>query len=332
MQIGQLNRREFIALVGGAAAWPLVAHAQQSAMPVIGLLGTISPDRWASRLHAFRQGLSETGYVEGRNVGIEYRWAEGQNDRLPALAADLVRRQVRVIATPESTPAAFAAKAATTTIPIVFSVGVDPVAVGLVASLNRPGGNLTGVTNLNAEILPKRLELMHELVPTATTIALLVNPSNPLVAETESRDAQTAARTLGLQLHVLHASTDRDFDTVFASLAQMRAVALVINTDVFFNSRSEQLAALALRHTVPAIFQYREFVASGGLMSYGTSATDVFRQVGIYTSRLLRGESPADLPVQQVTKIELIINLKTARTLGLTVPLSLLGRADEVIE
>jgi len=302
MQIGQLNRREFIALVGGAAAWPLVAHAQQSAMPVIGFLGTISPDRWASRLHAFRQGLSETGYVEGRNVGIEYRWAEGQNDRLPALAADLVRRQVRVIATPESTPAAFAAKAATTTIPIVFSVGVDPVAVGLVASLNRPGGNLTGVTNLNAEILPKRLELMHELVPTATTIALLVNPSNPLVAETESRDAQTAARTLGLQLHVLHASTDRDFDTVFASLAQMRAVALVINTDVFFNSRSEQLAALALRHTVPAIFQYREFVASGGLMSYGTSTTDVFRQVGIYTSRLLRGESPADLPVQQVTK------------------------------
>jgi putative ABC transport system substrate-binding protein len=332
MQIGQLNRREFIALVGGAAAWPLVAHAQQSAMPVIGFLGTISPDRWASRLHAFRQGLSETGYVEGRNVGIEYRWAEGQNDRLPALAADLVRRQVSVIVAPESTPAAFAAKAATTTIPIVFSVGVDPVAVGLVASLNRPGGNLTGVTNLNAEILPKRLELMHELVPTATTIALLVNPSNPLVAETESRDAQTAARTLGLQLHVLHASTDRDFDTVFASLAQMRAVALVINTDVFFNSRSEQLAALALRHTVPAIFQYREFVASGGLMSYGTSTTDVFRQVGIYTSRLLRGESPADLPVQQVTKIELIINLKTARTLGLTVPLSLLGRADEVIE
>ena len=332
MQIGQLNRREFIALVGGAAAWPLVAHAQQSAMPVIGFLGTISPDRWASRLHAFRQGLSETGCVEGRNVGIEYRWAEGQFDRLPALAADLVRRQVSVIAAPESTPAAFATKAATTTIPIVFSVGVDPVAVGLVASLNRPGGNLTGVTNLNAEILPKRLELMHELVPTATTIALLVNPSNPLVAETESRDAQTAARTLGLQLHVLHASTDRDFDTVFASLAQMRAVALVINTDVFFNSRSEQLAALALRHTVPAIFQYREFVASGGLMSYGTSTTDVFRQVGIYTSRLLRGESPADLPVQQVTKIELIINLKTARTLGLTVPLSLLGRADEVIE
>ena len=332
MQIGQLNRRESIALVGGAAAWPLVAHAQQSAMPVIGFLGTISPDRWASRLHAFRQGLSETGYVEGRNVGIEYRWAEGQNDRFPALAADLVRRQVSVIAVPESTPAAFAAKAATTTIPIVFSVGVDPVAVGLVASLNRPGGNLTGVTNLNAEILPKRLELMHELVPTATTIALLVNPSNPLVAETESRDAQTAARTLGLQLHVLHASTDRDFDTVFASLAQMRAVALVINTDVFFNSRSEQLAALALRHTVPAIYQFHEFAAAGGLMSYGTSIPDIYRQVGIYTGRLLRGKSPADLPVQQATKIELIINLKTARTLGLTVPLSLLGRADEVIE
>jgi putative tryptophan/tyrosine transport system substrate-binding protein len=328
-----MRRRDVITLLSGpAAAWPLAARAQQPAMPVVGFLGTTSPDRWASRLHAFRQGLSETGYVEGRNVGIEYRWAEGQLDRLPALAADLVRRQVRVIAAPESTPAAFAAKAATTTIPIVFSVGVDPVAVGLVASLNKPGGNLTGVTNLNAEILPKRLELMHELVPTATTIALLVNPSNPLVAETESRDAQTAARTLGLQLHVLHASTDRDFDTVFASLAQMRAVALVINTDVFFNSRSEQLAALALRHTVPAIFQYREFVASGGLMSYGTSTTDVFRQVGIYTTRLLRGESPADLPVQQVTKIELTINLKTARTLGLTVPQSLLGRADEVIE
>jgi putative ABC transport system substrate-binding protein len=227
---------------------------------------------------------------------------------------------------------ALAAKAATTTIPIVFGTGIDPVAVGLVASLNRPGGNLTGVTNLNLEIVPKRLELVHELVPTATTIALLVNPSNPLAAEPESRDAQKAARTLGLQLHVLHASTDRDFDTVFASLAQMRAFVLVIGPDGFFNSRSEQLAALALRHTVPAIYQYREFAAAGGLMSYGTSIPDVDRQVGIYTGRLLRGESPADLPVQQATKIELIINLKTAKVLGLTVPLSLLGRADEVIE
>jgi putative ABC transport system substrate-binding protein len=251
---------------------------------------------------------------------------------LPGLAADLVRRQVSVIAVLESTAGAVAAKAATTTIPIVFSTGTNPVAMGLVASLNRPGGNLTGVTNLNVEVVPKRLELVHELVPTATTIALLVNPSNPLVAETESRDAQTAARTLGLQLHVLHTSTDRDFDTVFASLAQMRAVVLVVGSDVFFNSRSEQLAALALRHTVPAIYQYREFAAAGGLMSYGTSVTDVYRQVGIYTGRLLKGESPADLPVQQATKIELIINLKTARALGLTVPLSLLGRADEVIE
>jgi putative tryptophan/tyrosine transport system substrate-binding protein len=332
MPFGRLRRRDFITLLGCTAAWPLAARAQQPTMPAIGFLGAISPDRWASRLHWFRQGLSETGYVEGRNLGIEYRWAEGQNDRLPALAADLVRRQVSVIAAPESTLAAFAAKAATTTISIVFATGFDPVAVGLVASLNRPGGNLTGVTTLNAEIVPKRLELVHELVPTATTIALLVNPSNPRPAETASRDAQPAARTLGLQLHILHASTDRDFDTVFASLAQMRAVALVIGADFFFNSRSEQLAALALRHMVPAIYQFREFAAAGGLMSYGTSVTDVFRQVGIYTGRLLRGESPADLPVQQATKIELIINLKTARALGLTVPLSLLGRADEVIE
>ena len=255
-------------------------------MPVVGFLSSESPDGYADRVRAFRQGLSETGYVEGRNVAIEYRWAEGHYDRLPAMAADLVRRQVAVIVA--NTPAAPAAKAATTTIPDRL-FGGDPVAAGLVASLNRPGGNLTGVTTLNVELGPKRLELLHELVPTATVIALLVNPTNPN-AETLSRDLQAAARTLGLQLHVLHASTERDFDTAFATLAQLRAGALVIGPDAFFNSRSEQLAALAVRHAVPAIFQYREFAAAGGLMSYGGSITDAYRLVGVYTGRILKGE------------------------------------------
>jgi ABC-type uncharacterized transport system substrate-binding protein len=326
-----MRRREFITLLGGAAAaWPVVAQAQQPAMPVIGFLNTRAPGEDTHLLAAFRQGLSETGYVEGHNATIEYRWAEGQYDRLPAMAADLIQQRVTVIAA-TSTPAALAAKAATSTVPIVFTTGGDPIKLGLVASLSRPGGNVTGSTQLSVEVGPKRLELARELVPGATTFALLVNPANP-VAATISKDLQAVADTLGVRLHVLHASTEADFEAAFATAAQLRAAALVISADPVFGSHAAQLGALALRHSVPAIYQFREFVAAGGLMSYGGSITDTYRVAGLYAGRILKGEKPADLPVVQSTKVELILNLKTAKALGITVPLPLSGRADEVIE
>jgi putative tryptophan/tyrosine transport system substrate-binding protein len=332
MQFDQLKRRDFITLIGGAAAaWPLAARAQQPAMPVIGFLGSASPDLWASRLRAFHQGLSEAGYIEGRNVAVEYRWSENHFERLPALAADLVRRGVSVIAVPGSTTASLAAKAATATVPIVFFNAVDPVASGLVASLARPGGNATGGTPLSIEVGPKRLELLREVVPTATSIALLVNPASPALSQPAERDLETAARALALKLHVVRASSEGDFETVFASLTKLRADGLVIGPDALFSSRSEALAGLALRHALPAIYQF-EFAAAGGLMSYGGSYIDGFRLAGTYSARILNGEKPADLPVQQSTKVELIINLRTARALGLDIPPTLLARADEVIE
>jgi ABC-type uncharacterized transport system substrate-binding protein len=325
-----MRRREFITFLGGVAAtWPLAARAQQSAMPVVGFLNGASPDRYARQLSAFRQGLSEVGFVEGRNVMIEPRWAEDQYDRLPGLAADLVHRQVDVIAA--NNPAVLPAKAATKTIPIVFTIGFDPVTSGLVASLNRPGGNLTGITSLNEEMGPKRLDVLHEAVPTATIVAVLINPTNSN-ANGMANGLNTAARSRGLQLSILHATKEVDLDAAFQSVVQTRAGALLITADPLFISLSDRLAKLALRYGIPTIFQYREFVAAGGLMSYGGDVLDQFRQVGIYTGRILKGEKPANLPVQQATKIELLINLKTAKTLGLSIPNTLIGRADEVIE
>jgi ABC-type uncharacterized transport system substrate-binding protein len=325
-----VRRRNFITLLGGAAAWPLAARAQQSAMPVIGFLHGASPEGYAPMMTAFRQGLKETGYVEGQNLTIEYRWAEGHYDRLPALAAELVRRQVAGIVT-GGTPPAFAAKAATSTIPIVIIVGIDPVQVGLVASLNRPGGNVTGLALLTVELAAKRLELLHELLRTATAVAVLVNPTTPLT-EPETRGVRDAAGSLGLQLHVLNASTENEIDTAFRTLVELRAGALVVSVDLFLNNQRAQIVALAARHAVPAIYGVREFATAGGLMSYGNDLADAYRQSGIYAAKILKGAKPADLPVQQVVRVEFIINLKTAKTLGLTFPITLLGRADEVIE
>jgi putative ABC transport system substrate-binding protein len=324
-----IRRREFIGVLGGAASWPLAARAQQATIPLVAFLNGGSPDGYAPMVAAFHQGLKETGYVEGQNVAVEYRWAGGQYDRVPVMALELLGGQVAVIVA--NTPGVLAIKPAITTIPIVFTTASDPVQIGLVASLSRPGGNVTGVTQLHIEIMPKRLELAHELVPTATIIGVLVNPTNSLT-EVLLRDLQVAARILGVQLNVLHAATESDFQTVFATLVQQRVAALVISTDAFFGSRAEQLGALALRNAVPAILQDSSFVAAGGLMSYGSSTPESYRLAGIYTGRILKGERPADLPVQQATKVELIINLKTAKALGLTVPLSIRLRADEIIE
>jgi len=327
-----MRRREFIRLIGSVAAiWPLAARAQQSAMPVVGFVNAASPKGYAPLLSAFLKGLSEAGFVDGHNVSIEYRWAEGRVDQLPAMVADLVHRRVAVIAA-TGTPAALAVRAATTTIPTVFETAADPVRLGLVASLNQPGANVTGVTSLLMVVGSKRLELLHELVPTARVMALLVNPANPNVAEINSKELEAAARTLGLELHVLNASTEGDFDVVFTKLLQLRAGGLVISPDPFFTSQSEQLAALTIHHAVPTIHYNPEFVAAGGLLSYGAGSADAYRQAGNYTGRVLRGEKPTDLPIQQATKVELHINLKTAKALGITFPESILQRADAVIE
>jgi putative ABC transport system substrate-binding protein len=324
-----VKRRNFLSVLGGAAAWPLAARAQQPTMPLVGFINSASSGGYGYAVDAFRQGLKETGYVEGQNVAVEYRWAEGQYDRVPVMALELVSRQVAVIVA--NTPGVLAIKAGITTIPIVFTTASDPVQVGLVTSLARPGGNVTGITQLGVEVAPKRLQLAHDLLPAASIISVLVNPTNPQ-NEAWLKDLHAAAHTLGLQLHVLNASAERDFGAAFESLAQSRGSSLAIAPDAFFVSRSEQLAALAARHAVPTIFQDRAFVAAGGLMSYGGSIVEIYGLAGLYTGRILRGEKPADLPVQQSTKVDLYINLKTAKALGLDVPTALLVRANEVIE
>jgi putative tryptophan/tyrosine transport system substrate-binding protein len=326
-----IRRRELIAAFGGAAAWPLRARAQQPAMPVIGFLGSRSPEDSATLVAGFHEGLAETGFVENRNVTIEFRWAEGHYDRLPVLSADLVSRQVAVIAAPGGIAAGLAAKAATAKIPIIFLTGADPVQFGLVSSFSRPEGNITGVAILTNTLAPKQLELLHEVVPTSTLVAFLVNPKNP-ITESDTRDVRSAANTTRQQILVLDASNDSDLDDAFTALVQQHAEALLVQSDPFFNSRPDKIVALAARHAIPAIYQWRDFPAAGGLMSYGTILADAYRQVGIYAGKILKGAKPSDLPVQQSVKVQLIINLKTARALGITVPLPLSGRADEVIE
>jgi putative tryptophan/tyrosine transport system substrate-binding protein len=327
-----MRRRQFITLLGGAAGWPLTARAQQTVMPVIGFLDPRSPDTLADILRTFRQGLKETGYIEGENMSIEYRWAEYQYDRLPKLAADLAGRRVAVIAATGGAAPALAARSATTTIPIVFLAAEDPVRLGLVASLARPGGNLTGINIFNAELTTKRLEFLRELVPAATRVAVLVNPADASNTEATLRDVETAARAMGLQIRVLNASSIREIDAAFASFVRDRPDALFVGADPFFNSRRMQLAILAARHAVPATLANRDLAEAGGLMSYGSNIRDAFRQVGVYVGRILKGAKPADMPVIQASKFELVINAQAARMLGLTVPDKLLATADEVIE
>jgi ABC-type uncharacterized transport system substrate-binding protein len=327
-----MNRRAFIALVGGGAAWSLGARAQQPAMPVVGFLGAGSPDTYVLYLAAFRRGLGESGFVEGQNVAIEYRWAEGQYDRMAELATDLVRRQVAVIAVPGSPPGARAAKAATSTIPIVFSVGDDPVRAGLVASISRPEGNATGINFFTGEVVAKRLALLHELVPGVNRIAVFINPSDPSRAELLRGEVQVAARDIGLQVQILNPSTPSEIDAAFAAVVREQAAALLVGPDAFYNTRRVQLTTMAAHHSIPTAFAVREYVDAGGLMSYGTSLADMYRQVAVYTGRILRGAKPAELPILQSVKFELVINLQTARMLRLEVPPSLLARADEVIE
>ena len=327
-----MRRRAFIAALGGAAAWPLAARAQQRAMPVVGFLNPASLESRRDLVAAFHQGLAESGYVEGRNLAIEYRWAEGRNDRLPVMAADLVQRRVAVIVAVDGTAAALAAKAATSTVPIVFLVGADPVELGLVTSLSRPGGNMTGVGALAVGTVAKRLQVLHELVPAAAEIAFLRNPTNPYFSELETRELSTAAGSLGVRLLLLNASDVHEMEAAFANLVVQRADALLVGTDPFFITARDQLVALVNLHAVPAIYPFREDAVAGGLISYGASNRDGYRVVGGYTGRILSGENPADLPVQQAAKLEMVLNLKTAKALGITFPLSLLGRADEVIE